>query len=405
MRQKNERTANFKNHIMIKKIIVLLFISFGLFSCNKTDKEILEKTIDRLNSLETIDYDIITHYLCKDMGMDKIDSASCYFDFTKTDSLIGANYQIIFPQGLQIYNGKQAFSLEKNDKRIIYTNDPKLYDASSSIFMANSIWTLKKLLPDFVQDTTVTIERINDTIINGVNNYVFNIAIKDRYINIGAVLTESKGKTSNLNLYVSQDTYLPTEFKTVFPENKGFWSSTFTNLTLSASRPDSIWELDKLPKEYLRLSKKELFESYRNKATQQIGEKATDWKLPLLNSNDSIQLSSLSGNLVLLEFWFPYCRGCVKSIPDINQIMDSYKEKGLKIYGIEFGQSNDKGLNDYVQKQKINYPTLHTGKNVAQEYGIDAAPTFYLIDKKGLILYTSVGLDKVNLIKSIEENL
>jgi len=390
---------------MIKKIIVLLFISFGLFSCNKTDKEILEKTIDRLNSLETIDYDIITHYLYKDIGMDKIDSAFCYFDFTKTDSLIGANYQIIFPQGLQIYNGKQAFSLDKNEERIIYTNEPNLYDASKSIFMLNSIWSIKKLLPDFVQDTTVTIERLKDTIINGENNYVFNIAIKDRSINIGAVLTESKGKTSNLNLYVSKDTYLPTEFKTVFPENKGFWSSKFTNFSLSTSRPDSIWELDKLPKKYLRLSKKELAESFRNKATLQIGEKATDWNLPLLNSNDSIQLSSLRGNLVVLEFWFPYCSGCVKSIPDINQIMDSYKDKGLKIYGIEFAQSNNKGLSDYVQKQNINYPTLHTGKNVAQNYGINAAPTFYLIDKKGFIRYTSVGLDKVNLIKSIEENI
>ena len=390
---------------MIRKIIILLFISLGLFSCNKSDNEILEKTIDRLNSLKTIDYDIITHYLHKDMGMDKVDSAFCYFDFTKTDSLIGANYQIIFSQGLQIYNGKQAFSLEKNEERIIYTNEPKLYDASSSIFMANSIWTLKKLLPDFVQDSTVTIERLNDTIINGVNNYVFNIAIKDRYINIGAVLTESKGKTSNLNLFVSKDTYLPTEFRTVFPENKGFWSSTFTNFTLSATRPDSIWELDKLPKQYLRLSKKELADSYRNKAKLQIGEKASDWKLPLLNSNDSIQMSLLRGNLVLLEFWFPYCGGCIKSIPDINQIMDSYKDKGLKIYGIEFAQSNDKGLSDYIQKQNIKYPTLHTGKIVAQDYGIDAAPTFYLIDKNGLIQYTSVGLDKANLIKSIEENL
>lgn len=390
---------------MIRKTLILLVISIGLFSCIKTDKEILEKTINRLNSLETIEYEIIIHHLQNDNGIDRKHTALCYFDFFSSDTLIGAKYQILFNGGLQIYNGQQAFHVEENEERVIYNNEPKLYNASCSIYMMNSIWSIKKLLPEFVNDTMITIERLKDTIINGENSYKFNIAIKDRYINIGAVLSENKGKTSNHNLYVSKDTYLPTEFKTVLPENKGFWSSSFSNISLSPSRPDSIWELDKLPKKYLRLSNKELAESNRNRQKLYIGKEASDWNLPLLNSNDSIQLSSLKGNLVLLEFWFPGCSGCVKSIPDINEIMDLYQNKGLKVYGIEFTQSNDIGLSDYIQKQSIDYPTLHTGKEVAKNYAIIAAPSFYLIDKDGFIRYTSLGLDKECLVKAIEKNL
>ncbi len=391
---------------MNQKLITFLIVIVGLFySCTKTDNKILSKTVSELNSLEKIELQTITHYKQKEMGLDKIDTAYCYFDFSTDDSLIGAKYQIVFNQGLQVYNGSQAFSVDDNEERIIYTNEPELYDASSSIFMMNSLWSIKKLLPIFINDTLVTINRLNDTIIHDIGNYVFKIELKDKYINIGAVLTEKEETKSIYNLLISKKTYLPTEFTSIFPDNQGFWSSSFSSFNLNKTMPDSIWDIDKLPKEYMRLSKKELSESFRKKTALQVGQKAIDWKLPLLNSNDSIQLSNLNSSLVLLEFWFPYCSGCVVAIPEINEIYDKYLDKGLKVYGIEIAQPNDKGLLEYIQKQNIKYPTLHTGKEVANNYGVNAAPTFLLIDKDGIIKYASVGLNKDELINAIEDNI
>jgi hypothetical protein len=39
---------------------------------------------------------------------------------------------------------------------------------------------------------------------------------------------------------------------------------------------------------------------------------------------DSIKLSQYKGSLILLEFWFPYCKGSIQSIPEINNINHKY---------------------------------------------------------------------------------
>ncbi len=391
---------------MIRKLCTLtLLSSVLLISCNKSNEKILEKTNSRLNSIESIEYQVISYILQKETGMDEIDTAICYFDFTSPDSLLKAKYHFLFNQGEDVYDGKKIFLVDKKNERIVYNNEPKIDQVKSSFFITNSIYQLKKLLPEFLKDTSIVISRENDALINGEENYSFNISIKDRYryLKIGAILTEGKGGTINYNLYISKKSYLPTQFIYVF-DNDGFWKATFSNINLSALRSDSIWEYERFPQNYLRMSGREFAESMKAKAFIKIGEIAPNWSLPLV-SGSSIQLYDLKGNLVLLEFWFPYCGGCVQAIPEINKIQDIYSNKNLKVYGIEFTRTDHESLDDYIRKQGIEYPTLYKGQTVAKDYGVNAAPTFFLIDKKGLIVYSSIGLFKDELIKVINDNI
>jgi len=45
------------------------------------------------------------------------------------------------------------------------------------------------------------------------------------------------------------------------------------------------------------------------------------------------------------------------------------------------------------------------GKEVAERYGVYAAPTFYLIDKEGYIKKVIVGYEKGKLLSLINESL
>jgi thiol-disulfide isomerase/thioredoxin len=126
--------------------------------------------------------------------------------------------------------------------------------------------------------------------------------------------------------------------------------------------------------------------------------------LPNINGG-MVRLSNLMGSLILLEFWFPNCGGCIKASPIINSICTKYSGKNLKVYGIEFTQTDRNRLKNYITKQNILYPTLYKGYDVSKDYGIDAAPSFFLIDKKGIIIYTSVGLNENELIKAINNNI
>ncbi|MEZ4970420.1 MAG: TlpA disulfide reductase family protein [Flavobacteriaceae bacterium] len=119
----------------------------------------------------------------------------------------------------------------------------------------------------------------------------------------------------------------------------------------------------------------------------------------------AIQLSKIQNKLILLEFWFPYCKGCVIVVPELNKIQEKYKDSGLTIYGIEFTKESENKLVEYIEKQKIEIPTLYMGNDVSKDYGIYAAPTFVLIDKSGKIIYNGAGSNIEPLIKKIDEIL
>ena len=124
--------------------LTLIIIS----SCDKTNSEIINKTISNLSSIETLGFEQKIHIQQKDMQMNQIDSAYCFFDFRSPDTLIGSKYQIIHKEGEQVFNGIQDFSSNIKDENVIYSENPTLHEVSSSIFMMNSIYVIKKLLPD-----------------------------------------------------------------------------------------------------------------------------------------------------------------------------------------------------------------------------------------------------------------
>ncbi len=135
-----------------------------------------------------------------------------------------------------------------------------------------------------------------------------------------------------------------------------------------------------------------------------IDKPAPQWKLPSL-TGDSVSLSELKGKFILLEFWFPRCGSCLAAVPHISEIANTYKEKGLEVYGIEFKEYEKDKLMDYVIENKINIPTLYNGEDVAVAYSVMAAPTFFLIDRSGKIVNMQNGWGKQKLIDAIEKNL
>jgi peroxiredoxin len=389
------------------KSAVLVLMIFILFSCNKTDKEILNQTISKLNSLKTIEYQLISKDILKDFERNRIDTAYCYFDFSSKDTLIQSKYQFISNYGQQVFNGTQIFNSLKAEEVVLYTDFPDKRKVVSNIFMVNSIFELRKTIPKLVIDSTAFITRKRDTVINNIECFKFKILMTKKYIGLGGEFTMFDGnEVDSLNylLFISKKNYLPVQFGTIYPKNNGYRISTYKNLKEITPKNDSIWSYDRMPRAYMRISYSDYFKGMGTKNKDKIGIKAPDWTLPMIQG-DSIQLSKIKSNLVLLEFWFPYCTGCVQAIPELNKIHENYKDKGLEIYGIEFTKKSEKILIDYIEKQKIEYPTLLMGEKIAKEYGVYVAPTFFLIDKKGIIIYASVGLNKQQLIKKINTNI
>tara|TARA_B100001142_G_scaffold325921_1_gene380436 strand:- start:5109 stop:5684 length:576 start_codon:yes stop_codon:yes gene_type:complete len=120
---------------------------------------------------------------------------------------------------------------------------------------------------------------------------------------------------------------------------------------------------------------------------------AYDFNLSVFNDlgqDSTIQLSSLKGNVVLLNFWATWCGPCIAEIPEFNELYDAYNSKGFEILGVSVSD-NYKQLKKFSNKIEVEYKMLFGSSEemavVIQNYGgFYSVPVSYLINKDGLIV-------------------
>ena len=115
------------------------------------------------------------------------------------------------------------------------------------------------------------------------------------------------------------------------------------------------------------------------------------------------KLSDLRGQVVLLDFWAPWCGPCRVTFPRLQKWHESYKAKGLVILGVTnlFGRAEGKALTraqelDYLRNFKKTF-RLPYGFAVAdseendRNYAVGSIPTTFLIDRRGAVRFISTG--------------
>ena len=119
---------------------------------------------------------------------------------------------------------------------------------------------------------------------------------------------------------------------------------------------------------------------------QMVVPKAGD-PLPTLTLNYLGKQPELNGKPLLVEFWATWCPPCRKSIPHLNEIYSKYKTQGLEIVGIT---DEDEATVKKFQKQiPMDYNVaINTPQSIYKQFGIEAIPTAFLVDKGGKIVWS-----------------
>jgi peroxiredoxin len=144
---------------------------------------------------------------------------------------------------------------------------------------------------------------------------------------------------------------------------------------------------------------------------QAIRKKAPDFAL-LDAGGKAVMLSGFKGKPVLLDLWATKCGGCVKEIPYFIDIHRTYARKGLAVIGVsmEILYENLKGpeeawrlVKPFVRDHHIDYPILMGDDAFTKSYSVTSLPVTCLIDKRGRIAATYVGVvERANIEHNIK---
>lgn len=126
-------------------------------------------------------------------------------------------------------------------------------------------------------------------------------------------------------------------------------------------------------------------------ATLKHGQTPPDFTLQSA-SGDTIRLSAYKGHVVLLNFWATWCHGCKTEIPWLVEFQDKYRSRGLAVVGVSMDDDGWKAVKPFVAEKGLNYPVVIGSDSLAKSYGLTAMPMTFLIDRKGRIAATSVGI-------------
>lgn len=137
---------------------------------------------------------------------------------------------------------------------------------------------------------------------------------------------------------------------------------------------------------------KEVFKGHRTTDISPVsdldGEEAPDFEYTSFDG-EKVSLSRMKGKIILLDFWESWCGYCILVLPKINELLKEYKNKGLIIIGIT--TENREQIEKLIKSNQLNYINIFADKSILKKYKVTARPTYYLIDKNGIIIKTSYG--------------
>jgi thiol-disulfide isomerase/thioredoxin len=124
---------------------------------------------------------------------------------------------------------------------------------------------------------------------------------------------------------------------------------------------------------------------------------------------DTIHLTSLRGNYVLLDFWAAWCGPCREENPYLVNVYNKYNSQGFEIYQVSLDRTREAWLRGIAEDNLQSWSHVSDlqfwSSIVVPLYRIEGIPANYLLDPEGRIIARNLrGAELGNALEEIFEN-
>jgi thiol-disulfide isomerase/thioredoxin len=107
------------------------------------------------------------------------------------------------------------------------------------------------------------------------------------------------------------------------------------------------------------------------------------------NQGYQLNIQSLEGRVVLVNFWATWCPPCVEEIPSLNRLQSHYNKQQVRIISVDFRESAEE-IGAFLQKIPVDYPILLDREGrTSLAWRVFSFPSSFIIDREGQVRFSA----------------
>lgn len=110
-----------------------------------------------------------------------------------------------------------------------------------------------------------------------------------------------------------------------------------------------------------------------------------------------VDLGTLRGQVVLLDFWATWCPPCVDALPAYAELYGRLSERGFTVVAVSVDADRAK-VDAFLKTHSLPYWVAHQpASRLAAQLDASILPTSFLVDREGRVRHRYEGFDRAEL--------
>ena len=346
---------------------------------------------------------------------------------------------------IDLEDGQSVLLLGVDDQSQLMPIDTVMVEAGTFSFSGSAKYPemhylnfegVRSLLPLVLEPGTITVQAIKDSIQNAsirgtksnldISQFLeeistFNLALRE----ISFELRNAMLRKDSLNISDLQDQYdnmvaklTDFELSYITDNPDSYVSSLILEQQVTSGQIDSAEAqllFDQLDGHIKKTKSAQNIEKLLNpeevekeKEFPEVGEIAPDFQAPS-QTGELNSLYKTKGKFTVIDFWASWCKPCRDQSPELVELHNNYRSKGLTIMSVSLDRNNERWL-QAIKDDNLNWTHVSNLKHwkdpIAAEYNVRSIPELFLIDEKGAVLARSHDLASIkSILKNATANL